>query len=438
MSKGQQEPSGAPEGGYELSVQRLSAGGVGNILEWYDFGLYGFMAPIISSLFFPSDNHIASLIGAYGVFAVGFAMRPLGGLILGHLGDRMGRKLVLVVSVAMMGLATTLIGCLPTYSSIGVWAPILLLVIRLLQGLSVGGEFSGSVTYLVETAPEKARGFAGSFGNVGSIIGTLAGSGAAALTLTVASNATVHDWAWRLPFLIGGILAIIGYFMRAQLKDEGHQPKDDDDDEKDDDTLPIVEAFTKSRRQAWLSILFTSGYGITFYLTLVFLPTFASSQGSISDSRALQINSLGLFVALLVVPFAGWLSDHFVRRRKLLIGAFIASAIISWFMFWLILHHGIGGMLLAQLIFALPQGMVLGIAPAMLTELFKGEHRLSGYSTAYNIGLGIAGGTAPLVATGLIGLTHDPMMPAWYLVLAAIASIIAAYYMKDRSREALR
>lgn len=424
----------------KLSAKRLSAGGIGNVLEWYDFGLYGFMAPIISTLFFPSGNGVAALIGTYGIFALGFCMRPLGGVAFGHMGDRMGRKIVLVVSVAMMGVATTLIGCLPTYDTIGVWAPILLLLIRLVQGLSVGGEFSGSVTYLVETAPRKRRGFAGSFGNVGSIIGTLAGSGAAALTLSLASDVTIHAWAWRLPFLVGGILAIVGYVMRTRLDDEGYQPDDNDneDEDEDDDTWPIVEAFTESRRQAWLSILFTAGYGITFYLTLVYLPTFASKHAHVTESRALQINSLGLLVALLTVPLAGWISDRFVRRRTLLIGAFAASMLLAWPLFWLILNQGLTGLIVAQLVFAVPQGMVMGIAPAMLVELFKGQYRLSGYSAAYNLGLGVAGGTAPLIATALIGWTGSPMTPAGYLVLAAVASIVAAFAMKDRSREALR
>ena len=418
-----------------LSAKRLSAGAVGNVLEWYDFGLYGFMAPIISSLFFPSENRIAALLGTYGVFAVGFVMRPIGGVLFGHLGDRMGRQIVLLVSVTIMGAATTLIGCIPDYQSIGVWAPIALISIRLLQGLSVGGEFSGSVTYLVETAPGKKRGFAGSFANVGSIIGTLAGSGAAALTLTVADKATVHDWAWRVPFLIGGVLAIVAYFMRSKLQSEEADTADDSQD--DDDRMPLIEAFTESRRQTILSILFTSGYGIVFYLSLVYLPTFASEQAGLSEAHALQINTLGLFVALLVVPLAGWISDRFVRRRTVLMASFALTAIVGWFAFKAI-TEGLWGLFAAQVTFALLQGLVLGIAPAMLVELFPTKHRLSGYSVAYNLGLGIAGGTAPLVVTALIAWTGNKLMPAWYVIAASILAIIAIYLMKDRSRQPLR
>jgi MHS family proline/betaine transporter-like MFS transporter len=418
-----------------LSAKRLSAGAVGNVLEWYDFGLYGFMAPIISSLFFPSENRMAALIGTYGVFAIGFLMRPIGGILFGHLGDRAGRQIVLLVSVTIMGVATMLIGCIPDYHSIGIWAPIALISVRLLQGLSVGGEFSGSVTYLVESAPHKKRGLAGSFANVGSIIGTLAGSGAAALTLTLADQATVHEWAWRVPFLIGGLLAVVAYFMRSKLQSD--EPDPDDDSQSESDQIPLVEAFTESRRQIILSVLFTSGYGIVFYLSLVYLPTFASEQAGLSQVHALQINSLGLLLALLVVPLAGWISDRFIRRRKLLMISFALTALVGWFAFKAI-TEGLWGLFAAQATLAVLQGLVLGIAPAMLVELFPGAHRLSGYSVAYNLGLGIAGGTAPLVATALIALTGNELMPAWYLIAASVLAVIATYLMKDRSRQPLR
>lgn len=420
-----------------LSTRRLSAGSVGNILEWYDFGLYGFMASIISELFFPSSSGAASLLGTFGIFAAGFLMRPIGGLVLGHIGDRWGRTVVLVVSVVMMGGATTAIGFLPDYRSIGLWAPILLLVIRLVQGLSVGGEFSGSVTYMVETAPEVKRGFAGSFANVGSIIGTLLGSGAAALTTSLAPPELLHDWVWRVPFLAGGVLAIFAYFLRSRLQSDTKKPKDDDDGKDDDKQMPIVEAFTKSRRQTWLSILFTSGYGIVFYITLVYLPTFAEKQMHLSSSLALKINLAGLFMALLVVPVAGWLSDKVIRRRRLLLLTFIATGMFGWAGFKIIVQ-GWEGLLVGQLMFGALQGVVLGVAPAMLVELFPGKHRLSGYSAAYNLGLGIAGGTAPLVVTALIEWTGNKMMAGWYLVFASLLAVIAVYFMHDRSREPLR
>lgn len=192
-----------------MSATALSAGAGGNLLEWYDFGVYGLLAPVLAADFFPADDRIASLIGAYGLFAAGFAMRPIGGVVLGHLGDRLGRRFVLVYSIVLMGLATAAIAFVPTYDTIGVGAPLLLLLLRVVQGFSVGGEFTGSVSYLVETAPRHRRGLAGSFANFGSTAGMLLTAAVAAATVTLASAEQLHSWAWRIPFLLGGIIAAL-------------------------------------------------------------------------------------------------------------------------------------------------------------------------------------------------------------------------------------
>src|ERR1700747_27262 len=189
------------------------AGAVGNVLEWYDFGLYGLFAPILAPLFFPAHDRIASLIGAYGGFAIGFAARPLGGVVLGHVGDRVGRRAVMVCSIVLMGFATTVMAILPTYEAIGVGAPVLLLLVRVLQGFSVGGEYTGSVAYLFETAPGKRRGLAASIPNMGATMGMLLAAGAAAAATMLAGSEETLRWVWRIPFLIGGLIAIAGYLL---------------------------------------------------------------------------------------------------------------------------------------------------------------------------------------------------------------------------------
>ncbi|WP_163144066.1 MFS transporter, partial [Arhodomonas sp. KWT] len=192
----------------------LLAGFIGNVVEWYDFALYGYMAGILAGLFFPGDNPTASLIATYGVFAAGFIMRPLGSGVFGWLGDTIGRSRTMLVSVMMMALPTLLLGCLPTFETIGLWAPVLLVLVRIVQGLSVGGEFSSSVTYLVETADPGRRGFAGSWANTGSMFGMLLGAGVAALVTTVLAHETVLAWGWRLPFLFGGVLGTAAIVLR--------------------------------------------------------------------------------------------------------------------------------------------------------------------------------------------------------------------------------
>ena len=419
-----------------LSVESLSAGMIGNVLEWYDFGLYGYLAPVIGSLFFPSENQVASLIGAYGGFAIGFAVRPIGGAVLGHLGDRIGRQTVLITSVVLMGVATTAVAFLPTYNEIGIWAPILLLLTRLFQGFSVGGEFTGSVSYLVETAPAKRRGIAGSVANVGSTGGYLLAAGLAALAVTFAGHHPQYSWVWRLPFLGGGVIAVLAYFVRSRLTETGYEPPEPEDGEKVE--LPLKQAFTRSPKVMILAMLFTWGYGVADYLTLVFLPTFASKFGTINDGDALTINTVAEAVAIVVIPITGWLTDRAIRRRSMLILAFGLIFISSMGFFGMSLTGSIDDFVIAQFGFAVFLGMIMGTAPAMLAEAFRSEYRLSGYSLAFNVGLGFGGGTAPLIATALIGGTGYQLAGAAYLMVGAVMSIVALLLMVDRSREPLR
>ena len=443
MSQTADAAAGAPDAALaalnsreNLSVQNLSAGMVGNVLEWYDFSLYGYFAPVIAGLFFPSHNPVASLLGAYGGFAIGFAMRPIGGAVLGHLGDRIGRQTVLILSVVLMGLATTAVGLLPTYGEIGIWAPILLLLVRCFQGFSVGGEFTGSVSYLVETAPRKRRGFAGSFANMGSTIGFLLAAGFAALTVTLADHHAIHGWAWRAPFLAGGVLALLAYLVRSRLTDTGYDPSKAGKDEGED--IPLKRAFKDSPKAMILAVMFTWGYGVADYLTLVFLPTFGSKFGTIGNGATLSINTYSEALALVVVPLAGWLTDHAIRRRSMLMLAFGLTFLTAVAFFELADSGGVAGYWIAQMGFAVFLGMIMGTAPAMLAELFKSEFRLSGYSLSFNIGLGLGGGTAPLIATALIGLTGFKLASAAYLMVGSLLSIVALYMMQDRSREPLR
>jgi MHS family proline/betaine transporter-like MFS transporter len=416
-----------------LSATALSAGAGGNLLEWYDFGIYGLLAPVIASDFFPADDRIASLIGAYGLFAAGFAMRPIGGLVLGHLGDRLGRRFVLVYSIVLMGCATAAIAFLPRYETIGVGAPLLLLLLRLVQGFSVGGEFTSSASYLVETAPQHRRGFAGSFANFGSTAGMLLAAAVAAATVTLSSAEQLHGWAWRVPFLLGGLISAGAYFLRRRLRDSGYQPHA----AQPNALPPLREAFTKAPRAMAYAVLFTSGYGIVNYVTMVFLPVYASEFGGVSESTVLQINTAAQAAALLLVPFSGWITDRFIRRRTLLLAVFIAEAVVALGCFTLA-AKGVAGYALAQIGFGILLALIMGAAPAMLVELFASDYRMSGYSVSFNTGIGIAGGTAPVVATSLIGATGNLLAPAWFLMFGAALAAVAAFLMADGSRDPLR
>lgn len=419
-----------------LSAQSIGAGMIGNVLEWYDFGLYGYMAPIIGAQFFPSNDPIASLMGAYSGFAIGFAMRPIGGAVLGHLGDRIGRQSLLILSVVLMGTATTILGLLPSYAQIGIWAPILLLLVRLFQGFSVGGEFTGSVSYLVETSPRHRRGIAGSFANIGSTGGYLLAAGVAAIVVTLALNHPAQHWIWRLPFIGGGVLAVLAYLMRRRLVRTGYEPEPAAAGAPRE--LPLKEAFRLAPRTMILVMVFTWGYGVADYLALVFLPTFASKLGAVANGDALAINTAAELVAILAIPVTGWLTDHVIRRRAMLILSFALIFATALSFFRLAGDGNFAHFIVAQFGFAIFLGMIMGTAPAMLTELFPSRHRLSGYSLAFNVGIGFGGGTAPLIAAALIGATGLNLAAAAYLMVGALMSIGALALMTDSSREPLR
>lgn len=410
------------------------AGAIGNLLEWYDFGLYGLLAPVLASLFFTGHNRMAPLLAVYGGFAGGFAMRPIGAIVLGHLGDRIGRRFVLTLSVLLMGIATVAVGILPTYASVGIWGPILLILIRLFQGFSVGGEFVDSVTYLVEAVPPRRRGIAGSVANIGSTAGMLLAAGVAASVATWSGSARLYSWGWRLPFLLGGVIACAAYLLRRHLPESPHQERAPKSEKGES---PLRLAIREEPRLMLACIVFTSGYGIANYLIMVFLPTYAHEFGRVTEHQALQVNTVGQAVAFIAVPLAGWLSDRILNRRTILAFAFVAQAIFSWEAFRMAQRGGLAGLWASQLILALLLAIVMGTAPAMLAEQFRAGYRVSAHAVTFNIGIGIAGGTAPMVAVALIEAFSNSMVPAAYLIVAAAVSAISVLALRENSRAVL-
>lgn len=414
------------------SSSRL-AGTVGNIIEWYDFALFGYFASIIAPLFFPTGNTTSSVLSTWAVFAGGFLMRPVGASVFGYIGDRIGRRKVLFLSAILMALPTFSLGVLPTHNQIGIWAAILLIAVRLVQGFSVGGEFTGSVTYMVETAPKDRRGLAGSWANVGSMSGILLGSGVATLVTSLLTHDEVISWGWRIPFLFGGILGIISLFMVRRLH-EVHITKRD---EKHAECSPLKEALTRDVRRTIKSILFVSGYGVVFYIPLVYLPTYVNEYAGISLSTAMKINTVATIILLLFIPLIAFVSDRFIRRKTILVIGFLIMASLSYPLFLLLRHDTPFSAGLVQIVFGLLIAIPLGTAPAMLVELFPTDDRLTAYSLSYNIGSGVIGGTTPFMATWLIDITGSSLAPCFYLVGWSIISFVALALMHDRSREPL-
>lgn len=413
----------------------ILAGFIGNVVEWYDFALYGYMAGILSGLFFPDKSTSASLIATYGVFAAGFIMRPLGSAVFGWLGDTIGRSKTMSLSVTMMVLPTFILGCLPTFQSIGLWAPILLVLVRIVQGLSVGGEFSSSVTYLVETAPQSRRGLAGSWANSGSMLGMLLGSGAAGAVTSFLPDSAVQQWGWRLPFLAGGVLGLVAIALRRKLPSSEHFQRHHNDRP---DTSPLLQSFTVNRKQTIKAILFASAYGVLFYIPLVYLPEWLHRETGMALSTALPINTAATATLLVLIPISGWLGDAILRRTHLLAGAMLITAVLAWPLYRWLVVGGVTAAIVVQVVLIVLIAAPLGSAPAMFAELFPAEDRLSGYSVAYNLGLGVVGGTTPMVATWLIDVTGISSAPAGLLTGIAVLAFGTLLTIRDRSREPLR
>ena len=416
---------------------RIMGGFIGNVVEWYDFALYGYLAGVIAPIFFPADDPFLGLIATYGIFAAGFVMRPIGAAAFGWFGDRYGRAKTMQISVTMMALPTLCLGLLPSYEQSGVLAPILLILVRLVQGLSVGGEFSSSATYLVESAPENKRGLTGSWANIGSMSGSLLGVGAAALATNLFDPQTLHDWAWRLPFLGGALLGATAILIRRNLHDSEHFQGYH---AMRANTSPLLEAFTTNLRETLLALGFAAGYGTCYYLAFVYLPEWLAGQKLMERSMALTINTAMMVLVIPAMPLAAIVGDRWLPRRTWIALSILMLALTAWPLSqWMVASGGsLSSILITHALTFAFLAVPLGSAPALFVELFPERDRLSGYSVAFNLGLGVFGGLTPMIATSLIVATGEPSAPALYLTVAALTAFLFLMMMPDRSRVPLR
>ncbi len=404
------------------------AGLAGNVMEWYDFGVYGFFAAAIGSQFFPSGDPSTSLLASFGVFAVGFIARPLGGLLFGHIGDRLGRRAAVVSSVVLMIIPTLFMALLPTYGQIGVAAPILLVLLRLAQGLAVGGEYTTSMVLLVEEAQPSRRGFVGSFAPFGALGGLLLGSAVGATLLAILPEQDASIWGWRLAFFSGLLIGLVVFLIRRRL------PPDEKILEAEAARKsPLAEAF----RTQWRTIIKIVGFSLInsvgFYLCFVYVSTWLKEQQHVPSSTALALNSIALFSMLFFTPLAGALSDRIGRKPVLIVGA-AGFALSAWPVFWFINTPHPPVILAGLLVFALFMSCYGG-SPAFLVEAFPMHVRCSGLSIGYNLSQSIFGGTVPMVAVFLIKITGNPLAPAFYLAAAATVSLLMTLLIGKEAEE---
>src|SRR6185503_12269018 len=378
--------------------------------------------------FFPAHDPTVSLIASFGVFAIGFLARPLGGLVFGHVGDRMGRRTAVISSVVSMAVPTCLMAVLPTYEQIGLAAPLLLILLRLAQGLAVGGEYTTSLVLLVEQALPSRRGRVGSFAPFGAFGGLLLGSaiGWAITDSITAEQAAV--WGWRLAFVMGLVIGVIVFFIRRQLPHEPviTAPKTE--------TGPLVEAF-RTQKLAMLQVIgFNLATAVGFYLCFVFTTTWLHQVAGVPGPRALLLNSIGLGAMMVLVPFVGSLSDRFGRKKILFIGCIglipLSVPLLAW------MGHGtVLAIVTGQFGFALLLGCFIGASPGFLVEAFPKHVRCSGLSVGYNLSMSIFGGTVPMVAVYLMKETGNVLSPAWYLAAVSIVSVWMTAIMRRQEDE---
>lgn len=418
----------------EQTRKAVIAAAIGNVLEWYDFGVYVFFAGAIAHNFFPASDPTAALLSSFGVFGVGFLMRPLGGIIIGRFGDTHGRKAALMLTIMTMAFGTVMIGVLPTYAGVGVLAPVLLIIARLIQGFSAGGEWGGSTAFMVEWAPAHRRGWYGSFQQASIAASLVLGSAVGAFFTSILSPAQVQAWGWRLPFLLGIILALVGLYLRRNVEETPHYRAA----EAQADTQPIIE--TPTAGAFWLGARafgFTIHWTVAFYILLSYMPTFTRLHGGISPAQSLWSNTVGLIVLMVLIPPLGALSDRIGRKMLLLISC-IAFIILPLPFFAIILGQpGFASIVLLQIIFAMAIACFSGPGPAAIAEIFRTIGRSSWMTPAYALAVAIFGGFAPFIATWLIATTGSSLSPAVYVMAAALVSLIVIARMPETAHQPL-
>ena len=397
------------------------AGAIGSVLEWYDFAIYGYLAPVIGKLFFPAEDPVASLLAAFGVFAIGFLARPVGGAILGYIGDRMGRKPALMISMLSMGVATCAIGVMPTHAQIGAAAAVALVVLRIAEGLSVGGEYTGAIILLGEHAPPERRALYAVWPELGCIVGFLLGSGVAAMTSTLLGPDGMLAWGWRIPFILGGVIAVWGIAFRRQMTES---PALEAARRTDVDASPFAGLATHWRIVVRFvaALLMTS---IGFYTMFIYAASYLTERMHVSTARALDINTASLLVMLPFAVLGAIVSDRFGRKLPLYV-ATAGMVVLAWPLWWLMNQSHALVIFTGQAGFGALFALAYGGIPALMSELLPTRVRCTGIGIGYNLALGLFGGTAPLVATYLVSRTGSDFMPAYYLMAVSLISFVAA------------
>ncbi|GLY67842.1 MFS transporter [Amycolatopsis taiwanensis] len=422
---------GSPAGSAKTQLRRVIGGSVvGTTIEWYDFFVYASAAGLVfSKQFFPSLDGTAALLASFATLGVSFVARPIGGIVAGHVGDRLGRKAVLVATLLLMGISTVGVGLLPGYDSIGVAAPVLLVFLRLLQGFSAGGEWGGAALMSVEHAPAGRRGLFGSFPQIGVPLGLLLANLVFFTISSTTSKEQFQSWGWRIPFLLSVVLIAVGFFVRARVSES--PVFDELRDRRSRSSAPLVQLFRTNTRELLVAIGLFIGNNMIGYILIAFINSYGTKTLGLSSSTMLLIGIVGAVAWGVFTLLAGQWSDSWGRRRTYLVGT-IAMAAWTFPFFLLFDTRSIPLMLLAVIALAFGLGLTYGPQAAAYAELFPTAIRYSGVSFAYSIGAILGGGFAPLLATWLIQVTGTSLSVSAYMLLVCLITLIAVLALRER------
>jgi metabolite-proton symporter len=413
----------------------VGAAVLGTAIEWYDFLIYGIAAALVfNKLFFPSFDPFVGTLAAFSTYAVGFIARPIGGAIIAHYGDRIGRKAMLVTTMMIMGAGTFLIGCLPTYNDIGIWAPILLVTLRFIQGVGIGGEWSGAVVMVIEHAGDR-RGFWGSLVQVGFPIGVATSTGIFAL-MTQLPEESFLSWGWRVPFLISILLVLVGVFVRYQLTET--PAFQEVVDRKDVAKQPILEVLGRDWRSFLLAVGITvSEVGLAYILT-VFVINYATTKLGLPRQMILNAVVCAALVELITLPLAGWLSDVYGRKTLYLIGT-LSSIVVAFPFFWLFETRDATVITITLVVtMTLTHALLFGPKAAYMPELFGTRVRYSGAALGSNIAAALSGGFSPLIAAALLAWAGASWSVSLYVMVLSVLSLLSVLATPETARTRLK
>lgn len=397
---------------------------IGNTLEFYDFSLFVFLSPILAPLFFPASDPLVSLIAALATYGVGYFMRPLGAIFFGHLGDKYGRKYALSLSIILMSIPTLLMAVLPTYAQMGVVASLLLILLRLVQGFCAGGEFNGAGIFVVENTHNKKNSFYGSLISSSTAIGGLMGSGISSIvTLPI-----MPSWSWRIAFVLGGVVGIVGLYMRRQIietvslnSEKNIAPK-----------TPLLESIKTAYPQMLATIGIAAFAGSMYHLSVYYISVFLSTHANWQLSNSLFLMSMGTVVYILTVPFFGRIADKYGNKKVMLTGAIVSLLSIYPLFSLLLATTSFYQAVSIQICLALLSAWYQAPMTAYLAKLFPLNIRYSGLAFSYNVGIALFGGSTPVICSALIRWTGQPIMPAFYIIIMSILGFCAVKYSKER------